>query len=96
MAFDSLYFTLAAIGFVLVGIVEIWQKRCFFVKKRVYTAASLRLMAPHEGITMILIGAAILVLRFEKLGSKICLFLIIGSMLYYAYQSNRLLVKQKK
>lgn len=94
MTFQQWFYPLAAAGFFLAGLLEILQKRCFFLSKRKYTEKSLTLFSKYDGVVEMLFGFAVAALNFGEIGRKICLFLVIGAMLLFGFASKKYLVKK--
>lgn len=94
MTLQQWFYIIAAAGFILAGLLEILQKRCFFLSKRKYTEKSLKKMAKFDGIVEILFGVALVALNFGEIGRKACLVLVIGAMLLFAFASSEFLEKK--
>ena len=94
MTIQQWFYSIAAAGFVAAGILEIIQKRWFFLSSRKYTSKSLKDFSKFDGIVEILFGIALAALNFNAIGRKICLFLVIGAMLLFAAASKEYLKKK--
>jgi len=84
----------AGIVFIIAGILEIIQKRCFFLSSKKYTKESLTVFSKYDGIVEIIFGPALIALNFGDVGRKLCLILVIGAMLIYARASKEYLKKK--
>lgn len=91
---SNVYYIIIAACFAVVGAVEIFTRRCFFIRAKKYTEESIKAFSRHDGYVEIALGAAVLALNYGDLGRKACLVILIGALTYYSIQMNKILVKK--
>ena len=94
MILPTWFYIAAGAGLFIAGVMEIITNRCYFLSKRKFTEESLKAFAKYDGVCEMAFGIALACLSIPNIGTKICLFLVIGALTFFSFKMQEIVKKK--